>query len=178
MKLRTMLVLAVSVVIGAGLSITPVFATLRGYYGIQSTLSGKCLEPTGTAVGSQIRQWDCGSFTYPTKKWYINEIRQDPNGVGTNTIQHVQTGLCLSSSGSGDAVPVTLQYCNSSSAAQQWITVPVLWGTWHYRLQNVANGKCIDMAGNSSNGFIVYQYTCIDDNLYKGNQLWDFPYWY
>jgi poly(3-hydroxybutyrate) depolymerase len=72
-------------------------------------VTGKCLDaPINATSGARVQIWDCNGGA--NQSW---------NLTSTGTVTSVQTGLCLNSTGTGNAAAVTVATCDSS-AAQRW----------------------------------------------------------
>lgn len=174
------IIVLVGLIIGLGMLVTPAFASLNGYYGVQSVRSGKCLEASNNPNSfSSVWQYDCGNFNYYTKKWTITEVSQTTQGWGVNELKHTTTGGCLAVPPQGGIQAYAVREPCIGSDAQRWITRPIFYqNNWRYQLVNKATGLCLDQAGSNANLFNVYQYYCLTStDVNVVNQLWNFPVW-
>ncbi|MEU7476873.1 ricin-type beta-trefoil lectin domain protein [Lentzea sp. NPDC042327] len=72
-------------------------------------VTGKCLDaPNNAASGARVQIWDCHGGA--NQAWQL---------TGSGTVTSVQTGLCLTSAGTGNGAAVTVATCQGG-ANQRW----------------------------------------------------------
>lgn len=114
----------------------------------------------GTANGSVVQQWACGSPAQANQEWQFISAGsgyyevQSVNAAFENEAWNVTGGT--GATASGDKVQLW-QYGGATN--EQWQAVPVGNGYYNFVARN--SGLCLDVPGASTvNGVQLQQYTC------------------
>jgi glucosylceramidase len=134
--------------------------TAGTWYQVISASSGKCVDDTGggTANGTAVQQWDCGSGNanqdwqfQPTSGGYDEVVTRDASGLGWDV-----TG---GSGATGDGVPIQL-WAYGGGTNQQWLPVQHADGSYSFTPRSNP-AECLDVTNQSTaNGTQLQQWTC------------------
>jgi hypothetical protein len=113
----------------------------------------RVLEVVTTANGSPVvanpYHAGTGGADVDTQRWTVElTLQVDEEVTPIYTFRNVASGRCLTKSGTGDGGAVTVNDC-TGAANQEW-TVSA-WGAFNgVALYNVADFRCLDLAGGST----------------------------
>jgi endoglucanase len=140
---------------GTGNTSTPISTTT--WYNIVNQNSGSCVDATGqgTANGTTVQQWACGSQQF-NQEWQFQS-----RGNGTySVVNRNAASEVWDVTNAGTANGSLLQlWTYGGGSNQQW--TPVSLGNGYYKLVGVGSGRCLDTPGASTaNGVRLQIYDC------------------
>jgi len=128
------------------------------WYNVTNQNSGSCVDDAnwGTANGSIVQQWICGSSQY-NQEWQFT-----PTDSGYYTVTSRQAGLVWDVTGgagaTGSGALIEL-WSYGGGTNQQWMPVSLGNGTYKFVARN--SGLCLDVpSASTANGVQLQQYTC------------------
>jgi len=128
------------------------------WYAVSNQNSGSCVDDTGggTANGTAVQQWACGSGN-SNQQWQFTPTDSGYYKVTSRNAPEVWD-VTGGNSATGSGVKIQL-WSYGGGNNQQWM--PVSLGNGLYKLVARNSGLCLDVPGAStSNGVQLQQYTC------------------
>jgi endoglucanase len=132
------------------------------WYEVINQTSGSCLDAAGwgTANGTKLQQWTCGSQQY-NQEWQFR-----PAATGGYDAVYNRNAPALAwddTNGSlSNGNPIQLWTYGSGNANQEWQPQSLGNGLW--RFVNLKSGLCLDNTGSTANGVQMTQWQCGSGN--------------
>jgi endoglucanase len=143
--------------IGLSGNVNSASVSTSSWFNIVNQNSGSCVDATnmGTADGTTVQQWACGSLQY-NQEW---QFQSQSNGV-YSVINRNAPGEAWNVTNFGTANGSLIQLWNYGGGSnEQWM--PVSLGNGYYKFVGVGSGRCLGVPGAStSNGVQLDIYDC------------------
>jgi endoglucanase len=127
------------------------------WYNIVNENSGSCVDAAGwgTANGTTVQQWSCGSQQY-NQEW---QFQSEGNGAYSIVNRNAPSEVWdVTNVGTADGSLLQL-WTYGSGSNQQW--TPVSLGNGYYKFVGVGSGRCLDTpAASTANGVQLQIYDC------------------
>jgi endoglucanase len=127
------------------------------WYTVVNQNSGSCVDATGwgTANGTTVQQWSCGSQQY-NQEW---QFQSEGNGAYSIVNRNAPSEVWdVTNVGTADGSLLQL-WTYGGGSNQQW--TPVSLGNGYYKFVGVGSGRCLDTPGASTaNGVQLQIYDC------------------
>jgi endoglucanase len=127
------------------------------WYNIVNENSGSCVDAAGwgTANGTIVQQWSCGSQQY-NQEW---QFQSEGNGAYSLVNRNAPSEVWdVTNVGTADGSLLQL-WAYGGGSNQQW--TPVSLGNGYYKLVGVGSGRCLDTpAASTANGVQLEIYDC------------------
>jgi hypothetical protein len=131
--------------------------TTGAWYNIVNQNSGSCVDASGwgTANGTTVQQWSCGS-QQANQEW---EFQAAGNGAYSIVNRNAPSEVWdVTNVGTADGSLLQL-WTYGGGSNQQW--TPVSLGNGYYKLVGVGSGRCLDTpAASTANGVQLQIYDC------------------
>lgn len=126
------------------------------WYNIVNQNSGSCVDATswGTADGTTVQQWACGS-QQANQEWQFQSV-----GNGNYQVVNRNASLAWDVTNVGTADGSLIQlWSYGGGSNQQW--TPVSLGNGYYKFVGVGSGRCLDIpSASTANGVQLQIYDC------------------
>jgi endoglucanase len=127
------------------------------WYTIVNENSGSCVDASGwgTANGTTVQQWSCGSQQY-NQEW---QFQSEANGAYSIVNRNAPSEVWdVTNVGTADGSLLQL-WTYGGGSNQQW--TPVSLGNGYYKFVGVGSGRCLDTpAASTANGVQLQIYDC------------------
>ena len=127
------------------------------WYNIVNQNSGSCVDATGsgTASGTTVQQWACGSQQY-NQEW---QFQSQGNGIYSIVNRNAPAEVWdVTNVGTADGSLIQL-WTYGGGSNQQW--TPVSLGNGYYKFVGVGSGRCLDTpSASTANGVQLEIYDC------------------
>jgi endoglucanase len=127
------------------------------WYNIVNENSGSCVDASGwgTANGTTVQQWSCGSQQY-NQEW---QFQSEANGAYSIVNRNAPSEVWdVTNVGTADGNLLQL-WTYGGGSNQQW--TPVSLGNGYYKFVGVGSGRCLDTpAASTANGVQLQIYDC------------------
>jgi endoglucanase len=127
------------------------------WYTVVNQNSGSCVDATGsgTANGTTVQQWSCGSQQY-NQEW---QFQSEGNGAYSIVNRNAPSEVWdVTNVGTADGSLLQL-WTYGGGSNQQW--TPVSLGNGYYKFVGVGSGRCLDTpAASTANGVQLQIYDC------------------
>jgi endoglucanase len=127
------------------------------WYTVVNQNSGSCVDATGwgTANGTTVQQWSCGSQQY-NQEW---QFQSEGNGAYSIVNRNAPSEVWdVTNVGTTDGSLLQL-WTYGGGSNQQW--TPVSLGNGYYKFVGVGSGRCLDTpAASTANGVQLQIYDC------------------
>jgi aryl-phospho-beta-D-glucosidase BglC (GH1 family) len=127
------------------------------WYNIVNENSGSCVDAAGwgTANGTTVQQWSCGSQQY-NQEW---QFQSEGNGAYSIVNRNAPSEVWdVTNVGTADGSLLQL-WSYGGGSNQQW--TPVSLGNGYYKFVGVGSGRCLDTpAASTANGVQLQIYDC------------------
>ena len=127
------------------------------WYNIVNENSGSCVDASGwgTANGTTLQQWSCGSQQY-NQEW---QFQSEANGAYSIVNRNAPSEVWdVTNVGTADGSLLQL-WTYGGGSNQQW--TPVSLGNGYYKFVGVGSGRCLDTpAASTANGVQLQIYDC------------------
>jgi endoglucanase len=127
------------------------------WYNIVNENSGSCVDAAGwgTANGTTVQQWSCGSQQY-NQEW---QFQSEANGAYSIVNRNAPSEVWdITNVGTADGSLLQL-WTYGGGSNQQW--TPVSLGNGYYKFVGVGSGRCLDTpAASTANGVQLQIYDC------------------
>jgi endoglucanase len=127
------------------------------WYNIVNENSGSCVDASGwgTANGTTVQQWSCGSQQY-NQEW---QFQSEANGAYSIVNRNAPSEVWdVTNVGTADGSLLQL-WTYGGGSNQQW--TPVSLGNGYYKFVGVGSGRCLDTpAASTANGVQLQIYDC------------------
>ena len=127
------------------------------WYNVVNESSGSCVDASGwgTANGTTVQQWSCGSQQY-NQEW---QFQSEANGAYSIVNRNAPSEVWdVTNVGTADGSLLQL-WTYGGGSNQQW--TPVSLGNGYYKFVGVGSGRCLDTpAASTANGVQLQIYDC------------------
>jgi endoglucanase len=127
------------------------------WYNLVNENSGSCVDASGwgTANGTTVQQWSCGSQQY-NQEW---QFQSEANGAYSLVNRNAPSEVWdVTNVGTADGSLLQL-WTYGGGSNQQW--TPVSLGNGYYKFVGVGSGRCLDTpAASTANGVQLQIYDC------------------
>lgn len=127
------------------------------WYNLVNQNSGSCVDASGwgTANGTTVQQWSCGSQQY-NQEW---QFQSEANGAYSIVNRNAPSEVWdVTNVGTADGSLLQL-WTYGGGSNQQW--TPVSLGNGYYKFVGVGSGRCLDTpAASTANGVQLQIYDC------------------